>query len=157
MKFLIFEQGEAKKVEKVSNQLGKLTVFALIRLFDSRKAVVEYVGYVQSKISNAFHSVTGSEEEWRFPPKYDISENLEKITASLHKETEAVRRQEKLFEGFVLNYDGRPLGNVKWETYHRAGLKAALDEVIKEENRIFENLKAIKDKLVKYNGERLGK
>lgn len=145
---------EAKKVEKVSNKLGKLTVFALIRLFDSRKAVIEYVAYVQDKISNAFHSVTGSEEEWRFPPKYDISENLKQITASLQKEVEAVRRQEKLFEGFVLNYDGSPLGTVQWQSYERAGLKAALDEVIREEDNIFDNLKAMRDKLKKYNAEK---
>ena len=98
------KQAEAKKVERVSDKLGKLTAFALIRLFDARKAVIEYVGYVETKISNAFHSVTGSEEEWRFPPQYDISENLEEIKASLQRETEAVRRQEYLFERLVLKY-----------------------------------------------------
>ena len=145
---------EANGMETVSHNLGKLTVFALIRLFDSRKSVIEYVAYVQDKIWNAFHSVTGSEEEWRFSPKYDISENLKQITASLQKEVEAVRRQEKLFEGFVLNYNGSPLGTVQWETYDRAGLKAALDEIIKEEDAIFDNLKAMRDKLQKYNAEK---
>jgi len=140
----------AKSVEAVSNRLAKLTVFALIRLFDARKAMIDYVGYVETKISNAFHSVTGSEKEWKFPPQYDISENLQQIEASLQREMECIRRQEKLFEGYVMSYDGQPLGTVRWETYQRAGLKAALDDIIRAEDRIFEHLKMMRDKLRKY-------
>merc|ERR1712083_1104983 len=95
----------------------------------------------------------GSEEEWRFPPQYDISENLEEIKASLQRETEAVRRQEYLFERLVLKYDGRPLAKVQWETYHRAALKSALDDIIREEDKVYQHLKAIRDKLRKYNAE----
>jgi len=142
---------EAKRKEHISSKLGRLTVLALIRLFDARKAVIEYVGYVEGKISNAFHSVTGSEEEWKFPPKLDISSDLEEITAALQRETEAVRRQEKLFSGYILNFDGRPLPKVLWATYDRAGLKAALDDILREEDRIFEHLRAMKRKLSEYN------
>merc|ERR1712106_618800 len=108
------------------------------------KAVIEFVGYVETKISNAFHSVTGSEEEWRFPPQQDISADLEEIKASLQRETEAVRRQEAVFGGLLTKYDGQPLAdNVRWERHHRAALKKTLDGIIREEDCVHRHLKAM--------------
>ena len=141
----------AKQTESVSQKLAKLTLFALLRLFDSRKTTCEYIDYIRAKIKNAYHSQSGSEAEWKFSKQYDISDNLKSIEMSLKEETAAIRRQQKLFEKYIRNYDGKPLANVEWETYDRAGIKGALDEIINEEDKIIDNLKKMKQKLEEYH------
>eukprot|EP00485_Elphidium_margaritaceum_P006874 CAMPEP_0202700858 /NCGR_PEP_ID=MMETSP1385-20130828/14013_1 /ASSEMBLY_ACC=CAM_ASM_000861 /TAXON_ID=933848 /ORGANISM="Elphidium margaritaceum" /LENGTH=684 /DNA_ID=CAMNT_0049358143 /DNA_START=19 /DNA_END=2073 /DNA_ORIENTATION=- len=138
---------QTRNKETVSNKLGKLTIFALIRLFDARKATSEFIKYVHAKIQNAFHSQTGSEIEWKFERQCDISVELKHIQASLKNEIEAIRRQENLFQAYIAEYNGKALGTVRWQNYDRIGLKVALDEILKEEDQIFENLKKIQTKL----------
>lgn len=145
------EMEVAKQTADVSPNLGKVTVFALIRLFDSRKTSCEFIDYIAAKIKNAYHSQSGSEAEWKFEKAYDISDELKSIETSLKAETAAIRRQAKLFEKYIRNYDGKPLQTVEWESYERAGIKAALDEIIAEEDKIFGNLKAMKQKLEDYH------
>jgi len=146
------EMTKAKQQENqnVSKKLAKLTVFALIRLFDSRKTSIEYIDYIKAKIKNAFHSQTGSEKEWKFPKQFDISDELKNIELSLKEETAAIRRQQKIFEEYILSYNGKPLNNIEWNKGDRAGIKEALDEIMKEEDYIFDNLKKLKGKLEKY-------
>eukprot|EP00483_Globobulimina_turgida_P004079 UN04087 len=144
------EMDKAKQQETVSAKLGKETIFALIRLFDSRKTMIDCIDYISGKIKNAFQSQTGSDNEWKFTKEYDISPQLQNIGNSLKQETNAIRRQQKIFEKYIYAYDGKPLVNIAWETYDRAGIKGAIDEIISEEDKIFDNLKVLKEKLSKY-------
>merc|ERR1712154_6856 len=88
------EMQMAKQTEDVSPQLAKMTIFALIRLFDSRKTSCEFIDYIRAKIKNAYHSQSGSEAEWKFTKAYDISDELKNIETSLKVETAAIRRQQ---------------------------------------------------------------
>jgi len=144
----------SKRTEVVSASLGKLVVFALIRLFDARKASVDFVELIEAKISNAFHSNTGSEEEWRFPKETDISAELKAIVEGLQRELEVIRRQHTLFEKYVSVYDGGVLGAIRWEMHDRVALKAAIDDVIAEEARISGCLEAMLGKLQAYNDKK---
>ena len=99
------------------------------------------------RISNAYHSQTGAEKEWKLGKDYDVSDEAKIIVDQLKEETAAIRRQKKLYDQYILPYDGKPLGTIKWETYDRAGLKSAIDEIIMNEELIIDMLKKMQVKL----------
>eukprot|EP00484_Ammonia_sp_Unknown_P009373 CAMPEP_0197072696 /NCGR_PEP_ID=MMETSP1384-20130603/210226_1 /TAXON_ID=29189 /ORGANISM="Ammonia sp." /LENGTH=882 /DNA_ID=CAMNT_0042511517 /DNA_START=33 /DNA_END=2683 /DNA_ORIENTATION=- len=149
------EMQKGKTQKTVSEKLAKLTIFSLIRLFDARKTSIDFVDYILAKINNAFQSKSGSEEEWKFTDKeVDIAVELNAMKAALKTETDAIRRQQHLFESYILHYDGKALPKIEWEAHHRASLKAALDEIIEQENVIFKNLNCMLKKLQKYNSSK---
>ena len=149
LKEMINEMEKAKKKENVSNEFAKLTIFALIRLFDSRKAAIDFIDYIENLITNAFHSNSGSDLEWKFDKIYDISPELQIIKLSMEKETQQIRGL-PLFDKYIASYNGTPLPLIEWEPFHRAQIKYSLELIIKQESIIRYNLNNVKNKLLKY-------
>jgi len=142
------EMRKAKQIENVSLKLGKLTIFSLIRLFDSRKTSIEFFNdNIIQRITNAYHSQTGAEKEWKLSKEYDISQDAKLIVNALKEETASIRRQQQIFEEYILSYNGKPFYQIQWKAYQRAGIKAAIDEIIMQEDIIIDLLKKMKEKL----------
>ena len=141
--------GEAGRVAKVSNKLGKLTVFALIRLVDSRNAVIEFIRHIENHCDTAWISATGAYKEWKFMT-VNMYEIIKEIRWSLEKEVEAVEKHTKLYKRFVSKYDGSPLGIVQWQQYERIRLKRVLDKIIRAQDDVWDNLRKLRDELNEY-------